>query len=279
MDRLVKAITIELSFRTFSDGDAPALISLWNRVHAKYGGFVVKTEERWRWSILQYGAVSPASVIIVTSAGQILAYGALAANGTVLEFAVDADLNRQKRCAVCKYLVAKLEDAARALPAESLSFVAPASDALVDAILQDMGYVAERGDYFMLGILNPAVLVGAILSHANHQLPSTWNRRILVETPPSSYPVALQSRILIDIENGRARVTDASNTSPDNISWQFKIDFTALTDLIFRRSSLRALLAEHRIEVDTRCAASDAGIFFTALQIQADWYTPPSDAF
>jgi len=270
---------MKLSFKTYAQGDERELTELWNRAYARYGGFFAKTEERWRWSILQCGAVTPGSIIIATLAGRVSAYGALAATGAIIEFAVDTMLKSQQRREICIALIEKLEDRARELQCASLSFVSPQSDAIVDLALRKMGYVAEHGDYFMLGILNPTMLVNSLLSHPDHRLPTTWNRRILIDTPPGGYPVALQSKILIEVERGYASVTDASGKSPESIAWHFKIDFVTLTNLIFRLTDFRRAVAEHRMELDARCTAAEAEIFFTALRIRADWYTPSSDGF
>jgi hypothetical protein len=275
----MKGPTVDVLFRDYSQGDEPALIELWNRTHAAYGGFVAKTEERWRWSILQRGAATPASIVIATVAGEITAYGALAPNGIVLEFAVDTKSHHAQRRAICIALVENLEDRARGLQCDSLSFTTPASDSLVDGVLREKGYVTETGDFFSLGILNPVALVSALLAHPDHLLPATWNRRILVDIPPGGYPVALQSRILIDVTQGCASVTNASDRLPDNIDWHFKIDLAALTDVIFRLTDFGSAVQAQRIELDSRCTAAEAEAFFNALQIRAEWYTPPSDAF
>jgi hypothetical protein len=274
---------MELLFRKYSPGDEHALIELWNRAYAQYGGYVAKTAERWRWSILQHGAVNPNSILMAFHANDIRAYGAINKFGFVLEFAIEPSLDRRERRKLCTALVEKLEERARETHCDSISFAAPSSDATIDGALRELGYTAEHGDCLSLGILNPVALVGAILGHRDHSLPNSWNRRILIDTPAGTYPVALQSRMLIDIANGHATVTDASNipleTASNANDWHFKIDLAALTDLVFRLTNFRSAAQAHRIEVDKRCPEADAEQFFNALQLRAQWYTPLSDAF
>jgi hypothetical protein len=244
---------------------------------------VAKTVERWRWSILQLGAVIPASIIIACQAETIRAYGALNEHGAILEFAVDPNSKRRERHKLCISLVEKLEERARATHCDSISFAAPSSDTTIDGALRELGYIAEHGDCMSLGILNPVALVSALLAHSDHSLPGTWNRRILIDTPPGAYPVALQSRMLVVVSQGHATVTDASNlpldTTTNGIDWHFKIDLAALTDLVFRLTNFRSAAQAHRIELDKRCNTADAEQFFNALQIRSEWYTPLSDAF
>jgi hypothetical protein len=214
-------------------------------------------------------------------AGRMSAYGVLDNDGTVLEFAVEPELEPEQKRAVCTALVEKLEERGRALRCETLSFVAPAFDRTVEVVLEEEGYLAESFSHFgpSLGILNPALLMGAVLAHPDHGLPESWTRRIVIDTPPGGYLVSPQSRTLIDVDHGRATVVDASSAVPENVSWRFEVDMTTLTDLIFGLTSLHEAVRKGRLTLAGGCTKSDANTLFSALIVKGDWYTPPSDWF
>ena len=74
-----------LTLRTFTAGDEPALVDLWNRAHAALGGHVPRTVDYWRWCILERPGVGPEDILILAGSHGPLAYGALAPGGMVLE--------------------------------------------------------------------------------------------------------------------------------------------------------------------------------------------------
>ena len=101
----------------------------------------------------------------------------------------------------------------------------------------------------------------------------------MIDTPPGGYLVAPQTRTLIDVEHGRACVTDSSDEVPTDVSWRVEIDMSTLTDLIFGLTTLRHALREHKLTLSAGCAEADADILFSALTINGQWYTPPFDQF
>lgn len=272
---------MNLEFRHLVEGDENGLIDLWNRAHARYVGHFRKTVERWRWTIRQWHDVAPSSIVIAMLAGRMCAYGVLDNDGTVLEFAVEPELEPERKRVVCTGLVEKLEARGRVLRCETLSFMAPAFDRTIAVVLEEAGYAAERLDSFGpgLGILNPALLMGAILAHPDHGLPESWTRRIVIETPPGGYLVSPQSRTLIDVDHGRATVGDASSAVPENVSWRLEVDMTTLTDLIFGLTSFHEAVRKGRLTFAGGCTESDANTLFSALIVKGDWYTPQSDWF
>jgi hypothetical protein len=270
---------VELELRTFRVSDEPQLIPLWNRVHAGYGGFIARTAEHWRWSVRQLRGIPDADILIGESAGIVRSYGALASEGTVVEFAVDTQLTRRDRKRACAQLIEGLERRARAKGCASITFVAAASDSLIDDVLRDAGFVAEQGAYFSLGLLNPAMMIERILAHPAHRLPADWNRRVLLDLSSGDFPEAIQSHLLLTIAAGQVAVHDMTHESSQGADWRFRLDYQALAELIFHTVTFDEAVASQRLVIESGCSPVDAATFFGALRLNAPWYTPPSDAF
>jgi hypothetical protein len=270
---------MDLALRTFRSADEAQLTPLWNRVYADHGGFAARTPEHWRWSVRQLRGIADADILIGESAGIVRSYGALAADGTVVEFAVDTELKPRDRKRACTQLIEGLELRARAKGCASIDFVAAASDRLTDSALREAGFVAEHGAYFSLGVLNPALLIERILAHAAHRLPADWTLRALLELEPGDFPEAIQSHLMLEIIAGGVAIHDVTHEGSRRAEWHFRLDYQTLAELIFRTLTFEQALAAQRLSIESGAPLGDAAIFFRALGLNAPWYTPPVDAF
>jgi hypothetical protein len=269
---------VDLELRTFRVSDEAQLLPLWNRVYAGYGGFVARTAEHWRWSVRQLRGVADADILIGEAAGIVRSYGALAADGTVVEFAVDTQLKPRDRKRACVQLIEGLEHRARAKGCASIDFAAPASDALVDAALRGAGFIEERGIFFSLCVLNPALLIGRILAHPAHRLPTEWTARVRLDLPAGNSPIAPQSQVLLEIARGQATACDVTHGAAQPVDWACRLDYGTLTELVFGRITFEEARAAQRLAIDDG-NIKNAARLFAALRLNAPWYTPLSDAF
>jgi hypothetical protein len=157
-------------------------------------------------------------------------------------------------------------------------FSLPASDHAVDAVLREAGYVAERSDYFSIGILNPQVLLQQILIAQRSRLRSLRLNTVVFELTPGQYPFLLMKRLRVRLQPD-VQVDDVSDAAECPRDCVIRVDLSSLTELIFCRVPLAALLAGAQLTIEPDSSVGDARELLQALVIDADWHLPPYDGF
>ena len=269
---------MNLSCRGYHTGDEGELIALWNRAHARYGGFVVRSVESWRWNILSRPGISAADIVILEWRGQICAYAVLAPHAVVLEFALTTEFHRWRRRRVFVHLLHVLEERARRRGDELLSFAAPASEPFIDKVLKDAGYVVEQAEYLSLGILNAAELVQRLLTHHAHRLPARWCKNFALQISPGRYRIVRHSQLRIAIAGRLVTVQDKC-ADPQSSDCLVSMDLETLTAIIFGRSTIEQAIDAGRARLRDATSQSDVSRLFSALAIATPWYTPLADIY
>jgi ribosomal protein S18 acetylase RimI-like enzyme len=264
--------------RTYRPGDEDLIIELSNRSLAPYGGWVPRTRENWHWSILSRPGVRATDLLVLEDEGKFAAYAVLGPDGSVLDFAVDPDQRPKARRSYIKEMVEALEQCARSRDCDTLKFSLPASDRAVDAVLREAGYVAERPDYFSIGILNPQVLLQQILITQRSRLRSPCLNTFTFELTPGEYPFLLMKRLRVRLQPD-VRVDDISDAAEYPRDCVIRVDLSSLTELIFCRVPLATLLARAKLAIEPDSSVDEARELLHALVIDTDWHLPPYDGF
>lgn len=264
--------------RDYRPGDETPIVELSNRSLASYAGWVPRTVENWRWSILARPGIRTTDVFVLENGGKVGAYAVLSQDGSVLDFVVDPDRRRGTRRAYIKEMVQALEDRARSRDCDALMFSLPASDRLVDATLREAGYVAERSDFYSIGILNPQELLQRLLTARHSRLQSLRLGTFSLELTPGQYPFLLMTRLLVRLQP-TVQVQDRSHAVDCPSDTVIRIDLSSLTELLFCRVSVDSLLAGAQLQVEPGANVAEARELLSALAIGADWHLPPYDGF
>jgi hypothetical protein len=279
--------------RTFRTGDESRLVGLANRAYTAFGGHVVRDVEGWRWSILDRPGVDPEDVMVVEAEDNaIVGYGVLGPGGVVLELCLDPDLAGRERAAVAKQLVGALEERCQSRGFEAIAFELPISDSVVDHLLVGDGYRSEETHSLTVNVIDLPGLLQKILAHHRDSLPPDWRADFLLDIAPGTYPSHRGTRLRVQIDDGKdVLVSEASNgfsesaeapgstESPPEVPAPIEIatDLSAITEIVFGRSSFDAAKAAGRIRVEPGDSERRARTLFELMAIKSPWYTPPAD--
>ena len=266
------------AIRAYRSGDDERLVDLWNRCYSRYAGVVTRTLEYWRWTILARPGVKPEDILVLASGEQVLAYGVVWTDGDVLDLAVDSEQRPRKRRAILRTLISAMEERARARGCDALSVMLPASDPVLDKTLRDAGYVVEHADFLSLGILNPQALITQLLSRSHTRLLATVARTFVIELKREKDPFLPAHRLLVRL-GAPVRVENVSDGAEQPADCHIAVSLGVLTEIIFCRAAVSALVAAFQIEIRPAARLRDACDLLNALAIDADWYTPLSDTF
>jgi hypothetical protein len=275
-----------LVLRRYQPGAESELVELWNRTHALYGGHVPRTVDYWRWCILARPGVEADDVIILAAdeeAAPVVAYGVLGPGAAVLELAIDDGLVGEEREAVAARLVEALEDRCRVRGDEAIAMELPGNDGPLGRAMVAAGYRPEATGSRQLVIVDLALLLEELLAHRAPRLPHGWSPSFRVEIEPGAYHFCPQRRLLVRVgppaqvtvlEGEGAAGGDPAAASAD---CRLRTDISTLTDLIFNRVEVEAVLAGSDLTVEPAERAQDVRTLLNLLVVKSSWYTPNAD--
>ena len=264
--------------RPFCLGDEGSITDLWNRSHSRYGGYIPRTPEFWSWNVLQRPGILRDDIVVVTRDAPV-AFGVLGPSGTVLEFAVDANLVNRQRGKACRTLIHALEERARARNQTALSFTSQGPDKLVNRTLRRAGYrIREKDRVLGVGILDPREVVCQALNHNRGRLPRQWTRKFSLEILPGDYLVSPHGQLEITVGPDGVEVEQwvYSENIPSDCA--LSMDLVTLSELVFTRLAFSAAVNEGRIRLISG-SMTDAEQLCHALALHVPWHSPPSDLF
>jgi hypothetical protein len=264
--------------RNYRPGDDARLVAVWNDSHADYAGLATRTVEYWRWNILSRPGMNADDVLLLEADGKILGYAALWTHGTVLDFVVDPRQRPRVRRAMIGLLVSALEERACARGWDSIEFLLPASDRLIDKTLRAAAYIADAGPCFMVRLLNPQALLLQLLRRRQERLSALSGKAFLFTLTRGDDPFLLQSRLLI--RTGEAtKVENVSDEIERTADCRVQLSIGTLTELIFCRATAESLLKNSLVTVDPPSRQAEICELLDLLALDARWYTPRSDSF
>jgi hypothetical protein len=264
--------------RNYRPGDAPSLVALWNESYAGYAGLATRSVESWCWTILSRPGMSADDVLLLEAGGQVLGYAALWTRGSVLDFVVHPGQRPGARRALTGQLLCALEARARARGSDSIDFLLPASDRLIDRTLRAAGYLVETGPCFMVRLLNPQALLLLLVRHREKSLSALSGQSFLVTLTPGNDPFLPQTRLLIRVGEIMA-VEHVSDASDHRADCAVQLSIGALTELIFCRAIAREMLRNSQITIDPPSRHAEVCGLLSALALDSPWHASHSDTF
>lgn len=275
---------------SYTPGDEAELVALWNGAHAIYGGHVPRTVESWRWCILERPGVASEDVVILRRTGAVQAYGVLGPGGAVLELALAPALEGAAREAVAGALVAALERRCRERGDEEIAIELPRNDGPLDRLLAARSYRAEDTGSLQVAIVDLAALLSAILEQRRSRLPHGWAPGFRLRIAPGDYRFCPQREVIVRVGERPAAVADghgaavaaveagtavAAGAAPCDCT--LDTDLSTLTDVIFGRTGVEAVLASGAVAVEPASREQDARTLLHLLVLKNPWYTPYAD--
>lgn len=261
--------------RGFRSGDEERIVSLWGRTLEEYGGFIPRTVERWRWSVLERPGVTEEDIRILESrSGDLLGYGVLDATGTVLEFAVDGHRGEGQRARIADRLVRCLEERAEERDLDRLSLRLPSDDPVLRSVLRDRDYRAEPTESFQLVFVDLAGFLRRLLEHRGDELGEAPGTTYRLELRPDSYRFAPHQEIGITLGPPPEVSLEPEG---DEAGCVVSCDLPTLAEVVFGRMSVRESLESGAVAVAPEGASKEAMELLRLLSVRAPWYSPPSD--
>lgn len=257
-----------LSVRTFKDGDEPGIVELFNNVYSKYGGFVPRTVEYWRWCCLERPDVQRDGVFLAFDGGRFCGYLVGGSSGSIWEFCV-ADDDRNVESALLGAALGYLEK----LGVSSVSLNVPSGTGVVEA-LREAGFGEVCAAKMFVTTLNPAALVQALVVPRREALMEKLDDDFGVQL--RDVPYGASKEFSVRVHSVSVEVAEGFPMRPSVV---VELKFMDLLSVLFGNSSAGRLLLTGKIRVRPFWKSRAALSLLSTVRLKSSWFFPLSDSF
>ena len=256
--------------RTYRQGDEKELTALFNDVYQNYAGFVPRTIEYWKWSILLRPDLSREGIAIVVNADQVVGYAAMEKSGNILEFCYDPNHDGKT---IFSKLLGWCIDFAEDQGADLVSLNAPVQDNLIRQVCKELGFTEEPFDSLFTRVLDLPYILKKIVNQKN-KVKKNLDEMILINL--RKFPSWCADHVAILVQDGKITVSTERTGQP---SIEIYADISTISSCIFgsRRTLYRAIL-ERRMRIRPLRKVLRAVKILSLFQLKnPPWYVPGAD--
>ena len=257
-----------LSVRTFENGDEPAIVELFNNIYSRYGGFVPRTVEYWRWCCLERPDVERDGVFLAFDGERFCGYLVAGSSGSIWEFCV-ADDDRKVARALLGEAVSYLEK----VGVSSVSVNVPSGAGVVE-VLRKAGFGEVFAAKMFVTTLNPATLVQALVTPRKEALMEKLDDEFGVQL--RDVPYGASKEFSVKIHSVSAEVAEGF---PKESSVVVELRFMDLLLVLFGNSSAGRLLLTGKMRVRPFWKSGAVLTLLSAIRLRNSWFFPLSDSF
>jgi len=265
---------INTRIRSYREGDAVALVRLWNAAHREYGGYVPRTLAYWNWCVLHRPKVSVDDVLVIEEGGAILGYGVLGPKNYVLELAIEPTLSRRRMGETATTLCNALEKRARAKGDHPLYMAVPARNLALCEALRACDYVEGKGEFFNVTIVNPVALMRQVLEYRHNIIPRGWAKTFLLEFANGYYRFNPFPKVYVQIGND---LTVTPITTEPPVDCRINMSLSIFAEMIFQRLTFESAIESGQVTVTPHSELDAAQQLVRLITLPAPWYSPLAD--
>ncbi len=256
----------DLSVRTFRDGDEPAIVELFNRIYGRYGGFVPRTVEYWRWCCLERPDVERDGVFLVFENEKICGYLVAGSSGNIWEFCVAED-NEEATGALLGEAVSYLEK----IGVSSVNVNVP-SDATFVKGLRKAGFGKVPSAKMFVTTLSPAALVQTLATPRKEDLEEKFDEEFGVRL--RDVPYGVSKEFFMKIHDASVKIAEGF---PANPSVTIELGFADFLSILFGDSSASRLFLTGKMKVKPLRKLGAVLALLSMIRLKGSWFFPLSD--
>jgi ribosomal protein S18 acetylase RimI-like enzyme len=260
--------------RRYREGDAVALVTLWNAAHREYAGHVPRTLAYWNWCVLNRPKVSVDDVLVIEEGGAILGYGVLGPKRYVLELAIEPTLSPRRMREIATTLCNALEKRARAKGDPAICMDVPAGNLALCEALRACDYSESKDEFLNVTIVNPVALLQRVLEYRHKIIPQGWAKTFLLEFANGYYRFNPFPKVYVQIGNCLT-VTPVTTEPP--VDCRINMSLSIFAEMIFKRLTFESAIESGQVTVAPRSELHAAQQLVRLTTLHAPWYSPLAD--
>jgi hypothetical protein len=255
------------SVRSFRDGDELAIVELFNNVYGRYGGFVPRTVEYWRWCCLERPDVERDGIFLVFGYGRLCGYLVAGSSGSIWEFCV-ADDDKEAAEILLREAVSYLDRAG----VSSVNINIP-GDAAVVEVLRKAGFgEVDPVDAMFVTTLNPAALVRAMVTPQEEVLVKRFDDEFGIRL--RDVPYGVTKEFSVKIRNSSVGVVEGFPVEPSVV---VELRFADFLSVLFGGSNAGRLFLTGKMRIKPFWKLRAVLTLLSTVRLRSEWFFPLSD--
>jgi len=254
--------------RTYRQGDETELTALFNDVYRDYAGFVPRTVEYWKWSILLRPDLSREGIAVVVNADQVVGYATVEKSGNVLEFCYDPNHDGKT---VVSMLLHWCIDYVKSQGGSSVSLNVPAQDDLLRQVCRESGFTEKPYHSLFLRVFDFPQLLRRIVDQKG-ELKEHFDETILIILRKG--PSWCSNHVVIRVQGGKMSVSTEKIGRP---TIRIDSDISTFSSCIFGSTGIFRAIVKGQLKVNPFWKIPRAVKLFSSLQLKDPWYVPGAD--
>jgi hypothetical protein len=256
--------------RNFVHGDEAAIIKLFNEVYKKYGGFIPRTVDYWRWCCLERPDVEENGIFLVFDRkyGKLEGYAVVGTSGNIWEFCCRSSPNTE---VVASVLLEKAIMYLKKVGASHVNINVPCNSFL-SRVYEKLGFSKASPPKMFVGLLSLREFISALVDYKKMELTKKFDEDIAVKV--KNAPSWIENEFSIKIRDEEIMVLDILLPSP-TISAQ--IEFTTLCLILFGIMHPYRALLSLKVKVNPFWKVSTMMKFLSSIRVNDSWFYPLGD--
>ena len=254
--------------RTYRQGDETELTALFNDVYRDYAGFVPRTVEYWKWSILLRPDLSREGIAVVVNADQVVGYATVEKSGNVLEFCYDPNHDGKT---VVSMLLDWCIDYVKSQGGSSVSLNVPAQDNPIRQVCRELGFTEEPFSSLFLRVLDFPQLLRKIVDQKGG-LKQHFDETVLINI--ASVPSWCDNHVFLRVQGGKMTVLTEKIGRP---TIRVDLDISTFSSCIFGSTGTYRAILKGQLKVRPFWKIRRAAKLFSLLRLRDPWYVPGAD--
>jgi hypothetical protein len=253
------------SVRTFRDGDEKEIVELFNEVYKKYGGFVPRAIEYWRWCCLERPDVEQNGIFLALDNKKLCGYLVAGSSGNIWEFCATND-------EVARVLLAEALPYLEKVGVSSVNISIP-QDSSAAGTLTEAGFSKVPAETMFMTTLNPQVLVSTLAASRKEELISKKiNDEFEVRLHGAPHGVETEFSMKI-----RGETVEIVEGFPSHPSVVIALSFVDFLSVLFGFSNAGRLFLVRKMKVRPLWKLNVVLKFLSVFRSRRSWFFPLSD--
>lgn len=255
-----------ITVRTFREGDEPAIVQLFNKTYSKYGGFVPRTVEYWRWCCLERPDIEKDGVFLAFDGEKLCGYLVAGSSGNIWESCFADDSERHAEA-----LLSEAVNYFEKIGVSSVNINVP-NDVSYAQSLRKAGFVEVPPTEMFVTTLNPTALVKAFVTPRKESFAERFDDEFAIRLHDVPYGVGKE--FFVKIRDATVEVAEVIPVKP---SVNIELRFSVFLSVLFGESSASQLFLSGKIKVRPLWKLFTALALLSAMRLEGKWFFPLSD--
>ncbi|MDH5482937.1 MAG: SCP2 sterol-binding domain-containing protein [Candidatus Bathyarchaeota archaeon] len=255
--------------RNFMKGDEEEIVKFSNATYERFGGYVPRTTEYWRWCCLKRPDVKEDGIFLIFSkeTGNLTGYIVVGSSGNIWEFCSKSGTEN-----VAKILLESAVKYLEEIGASSVNVNVPYDDEALNGACKQLGFAKANAHKMFVGVLSFKKLISMLVAVGSMESIRKISEEIIIKVKDA--PFWIENAVSFEVHNGEVRVHDGLSFSPTIL---VQTDLATLTSVLFGTTSPHRAILTRKVKVKPFWKITTMIKLLLSMRVTYSWFWPLGD--